>query len=423
MIGISAGLVLAMLISNFLVPLALKSINRKLSQIDIQISFSPFLLLGSVLPSLISIVLGSLKPLHLAENISSISMAKYMDISKKKGKLQSKNSILSMAWRNVFRRKKSAFMVFLSLFVTETVYIIVNGLYSGVDPYAIVSESTNYDLIVKSDASQNSQVLTNTLWKKIADIPGVRRAEIVRGINEKNGLSWIETKDTFLEQYSKKLLKLIPNDVIEEEKRMHLQDHKFATVLIGIGEWEFNRISKKYNLNTDYGRFRLGKVGLWCYGPAYEDAEIVSEKANTTMLKVYPSSHNGKCFVLENMIEQPISVREFKNKGSYLDPNIIVSNEILETLKNNEIMEIDILTENLTCDERIYQILEKMFENYPEVTIYSKLKKVEDLTDSLNTLKTITTVLSFILFSVSIHDFTTFINNSLAVELAVLRHS
>ncbi len=314
-------------------------------------------------------------------------------------------------------------MVFLSLFVTETVYIIVNGLYSGVDPYAIVSESTNYDLIVKSDASQNSQVLTNTLWIKIADIPSVRRAEIVRGINEKNGLSWIETKDTFLEQYSKKLLKLIPNDVIEEEKRMHLQDHKFATVLIGIGEWEFNRISKKYNLNTDYGRFRLGKVGLWYYGPAYEDAEIVSEKANTTMLKVYPSSHNGKCFVLENMIEQPISVREFKNKGSYLAPNIIVSNEILETLKNNEIMEIDILTENLTCDERIYQILEKMFENYPEVTIYSKLKKVEDLTDSLNTLKTITTVLSFILFSVNIINYTNLIYTSILIrekELAML---
>lgn len=112
MIGISAGLVLAMLISNFLVPLALKSINRKLSQIDIQISFSTFLLLGPVLLSLISIVLGSLKPLHLAENISSISMAKYMDISKKKGKLQSKNSILSMAWRNVFRRKKALLWYF-----------------------------------------------------------------------------------------------------------------------------------------------------------------------------------------------------------------------------------------------------------------------------------------------------------------------
>ncbi len=423
-IGISAGLILAMLVSNFLVPLALSSINRRLSQIKIQISFSPVLLFGSVFVSLISVFLGSRKPLKIAENISSISMMRYVEISRKRNeKKQEKNSIFSMAWRNVFRRKKSAVIVFLSLFVTEIVSITVNGLFSGVDPYAIVSESTNYDLIVKSDPSQIGNVLTNALREKIADIPGVKRAEMISGISEKDGLTWIETKGHFLEQYSKKLLELIPEDVIEEEKRIHIQDHKYATFLIGIGEWEFHRISEKYNLNTDYEQFRLGELGIWCYGPAYEEPEIRSEKANTDALKVYPSSQSDECFVLENMIEQPVSVTEFKKMGSYLAPNIIVSNEALETFQNHEIREIDILTENLSSDAKVYQILENMFQDYPEVTIYSRQKNIEDLSDSLNTIKIIAAALSYLLFFVSIINFTNLIYTSIFIrerELAML---
>ena len=64
-----------------------------------------------------------------------------------------------------------------------------------------------------------------------------------------------------------------------------------------------------------------------------------------------------------------------------------------------------------------------MFQDYPEVTIYSRQKNIEDLSDSLNTIKIIAAALSYLLFFVSIINFTNLIYTSIFIrerELAML---
>lgn len=127
LISLPIGLFLGYLIGVVLVPVVMKTLNvvviAQSSHIGIFIAAS--------LTSLLTVLYSCRKPAKLASRVSAIEAIRSVDTVQRKGKRRKrKNSIASLAWHNLFRVKKKAFLVIvslsLSLLILSGVFITIN---------------------------------------------------------------------------------------------------------------------------------------------------------------------------------------------------------------------------------------------------------------------------------------------------------
>ncbi|MCL1995733.1 MAG: ABC transporter permease [Defluviitaleaceae bacterium] len=123
--GSPIGLVLAAAISFVLVPAMIGYLDT-----GIVVSFSPLIYAGGAAFSLLTAYLGAFTSALKAGKISPIEAVRYFGEHGKKGEngkklkfhLSAKAKPHRMAWRNIFREKKRAFLVIASLFLGLTVF-------------------------------------------------------------------------------------------------------------------------------------------------------------------------------------------------------------------------------------------------------------------------------------------------------------
>lgn len=211
LVGIPAGLVLAVLVSGFLVPLAVNAADNRLdSAVVVHLPAIPAI---AVALSMLAVLIGSFKPLNIAGNVSPISAMRYIGIDvKQKEKKGKSRSMASISWRNVFRRKKNAVTVFLSLFIAILVFFLIDGMLSGLTASVMVNESMKYDIIVRDDSGQ--KIILDETLEQIAGIPGIEQAEVKRSISDNSweGPSWFECTDKSFLTYYQNTLNNFPED-------------------------------------------------------------------------------------------------------------------------------------------------------------------------------------------------------------------
>lgn len=418
-IGIPVGLILAMLISKLVVPFAIKAVAVvSISEQNIEVSFSPIMIIGTVLFSMFTVFLGSLRPLNFVGSVSPIAAMRYTDVRlKRKERKKERNNIVEIALRNIFRNKKNAVIVFLSLFLGIMIYLTIDGIFSGVSASALVGQSMRYDLIVRSEYTQG--IITEDDAKQIANMKGVKQAETQRTIwvdSEKaDSGCWLEVKDNIVENYCSKVLNLEPQ-LKEEEEKNWKRGNKYLCWVIGIDEMEFNWISKENNLDVDYQEFKAGEIGLWWY------QALENEKVSVDSQTIYSDALNGGKFTLKKMAPKAVLQTGFVYTN-FIAPNIIVSNEVLQTVAHNYISEVDILTESPANDETVLQAVKDIWGDSQEITIVSKKEKMEGLQEAFLSTRILGAVLSLILFFIGIMNFINSIYASILTrqkELAVL---
>lgn len=414
--GVPLGLGFAMLVSKLIVPLGVKAVAANTSNQIVSISFSPVILVGAALFSVLAVLLGSFKPLSVVGNVTAIGALRYTNIAVKgEEQKRKKDGIASMAIRNVFRNKKNAVIVFLSLFLGATIYLVIEGLLSGVSASALVDQYMKYDLEIKDEYSQ--EMITEDVIKQIAEIEGVKQLEIQRlvksdGQNDGSG-GWLKAEEVVNEYCSEKVEKF---PQMESQLRWFKQDNMYRTEIIGIGEMEFLRLSKKYDLDINYNEFKEGNIGIWCYEDGLMDE--VSEDAVT----IYPEGLGAKAVIINKMASKAVSMREF-TIGSYTGPNIVMSNEALQNIANTYISQADVLTQNSVYDEDVRLTINDIFQDAQEVTINSKYEKQDQLKGSFFMARVLGVALSLILFVIGIMNFINTIYASILSrkrELAIL---
>lgn len=434
-IGIPVGLVLGMLISKLVVPFAIKAVAViSISKQNIEVSFSPVMIGGTILFSAFTVFLGSLRPLNFVGRVTPIAAMRYTNVRlRRKERKKEQSNIASIALRNIFRSRKNAVIVFLSLFLGSMLYLSIDGIFSGISPSALVGESMRYDLAMRDQYMSGN--ITEEALEQIDLIEGVKRAEIQRAVwmdgeNEDSGC-WLEVKDTIVEDYCTQALNLVPK-YKEEQERMWKRGNKYACNVIGIGEIEFDLISKDNNLDVDYERFKAGEIGLWLYAD-YENAEIIVENVEVNMKTqikevsiepqvIYSDSFHGGRLVLKEMAPKAV-VQTGLHYPHFIAPNVIVSNEVLQTSADNYISEIDILTEGSQYDDFVLQAVKKIWGDSEDIAITSKKEKTEGLKEAFLSTRMLGGALSLILFFIGIMNFINSIYASILTrrkELAVL---
>lgn len=148
-IGIPIGIVLAAATSFGIVPMFLRQgfVEGK-SAMDAEVFFHPSIYILSILFSAITVWIACNAPAKKAAKISPVEALRYQNFapSKKRSRNSTNGGKLSvMAFHNVFRDKKRAILVFMSLFMGITVILGVNGIVGSIKGENYIEDYYDYN--------------------------------------------------------------------------------------------------------------------------------------------------------------------------------------------------------------------------------------------------------------------------------------
>lgn len=148
-IGIPIGLFLGFFSGKALVPLLMN--NSSYAGSGVSVSPNPLIFIGSVLFALMTVFISTLKPGRMAGKVSPIEAVRYTESDAlKRGQKKSINGakMPRMAWSNVWRNKKRAVLVVISLALSIVLLDVVVTLSGGIDMDKFLSKFTDTDFLI-----------------------------------------------------------------------------------------------------------------------------------------------------------------------------------------------------------------------------------------------------------------------------------
>ena len=192
-IGIPIGILLATTVSFGLVPLFLeKGFHQGKSAMEAVVFFHPSIYILSILFSAFTVWIACNAPAKAAAKTSPIEALKYQNFVPQKTKNRnSKNGgkLYIMAFHNVFRDRKRAILVFMSLFMGITMILGVNGIAGSYKAENYVKQYMDYnfeyaDIQVRQYEQLQKEVpqFDEYFIEQIEQIEGIKNVEIQKTV-------------------------------------------------------------------------------------------------------------------------------------------------------------------------------------------------------------------------------------------------
>ena len=388
--GILIGIGLAVGLSRIIVPLGMKAFGAELTVQKSEPSYSISILLGAVLVSILMVFLGSMKPLRMAMKITPIEALSYnaeKNIKYSTKKQTMKFGMRKIAYRNVFRNKKSTVLVLSSLFLGITIFLVVDGLTSSMNADNLVNDYLQDDIVITNAKDHD---LTNELIEGLEDLEGIK--QITYTLSDDNN-NWIDNSNGLLDEYLSILLEEHPEML---EDKFHVDGDWYHTSLIGLGEEDFYKANEFMDGSIDYEEFRSGKVAILGINQNIKYNGHFKGSLNLV--------HDGKEIEIDKIADKGIPYNFRSKVATYVAPNIFISKECLQKISSNcNINRIGILTDG----KRDKEILEEInkWEASENIIIESKYENVNNMKESFLMINYLGTVMSLILFTIGIMNF------------------
>ncbi|WP_419725299.1 ABC transporter permease [Terrisporobacter petrolearius] len=275
-IGIPIGLTLSVIVSYLIVPSAIEGMSGGTyyaSMMPSEIYFTPLVFVGTILFALITILISCKKPAKIASSISPIEAMKF---SSKKSKKEKKNrnstkggKLYKMAWHNVFRDKKRAILVFLSLFMGIMTYLSVNTFMNSISLENYANRYLPNDFEIQNYYDDNF-TLDNKVIDEIKTIKGVNSVEVLAtssiqmDMNKKVLMPALQRGYSIHGDDSKGLDKYL--------KDVEKDPSKLAPMVVGLEDKTIERYNEAINKKIDVEAFKKGNLAL-IDGFYYNDEE------------------------------------------------------------------------------------------------------------------------------------------------------
>lgn len=188
-IGIPIGILLATVVSFGIVPFVLKQgFEEGKSMMDAEVFFHPLIYILSILFSAITVWIACNAPAKAAAKISPVEALKFQNFAPKK--MKSRNStnggkLHVMAFHNVFRDKKRAILVFMSLFMGITMILGVNGVIRSMNAENFIKATMDYhfeynDIQFEQPEQLNKEVpqFDEHFVEQIQQIDGIKNVDL-----------------------------------------------------------------------------------------------------------------------------------------------------------------------------------------------------------------------------------------------------
>lgn len=188
-IGIPIGILLATVVSFGIIPFVLsEGFEQGKSIMDAEVFFHPSIYILSVIFSAVTVWIACHAPAKAAAKISPVEALKFQNFAPKK--MKSRNStnggkLHVMAFHNVFRDKKRAILVFMSLFMGITMILGVNGVIRSMNAENFIKATMDYhfeynDIQFEQPEQPNKEVpqFDEHFVEQIKQIDGIKNVDI-----------------------------------------------------------------------------------------------------------------------------------------------------------------------------------------------------------------------------------------------------
>ena len=278
--GIPIGILLGVLASFVVVPFALSMFSMgTYSLMPKEISFHPLIYIGTILFAMATVKVSCTKPAKLAGKVSAVEALKYNGQSAVRGKSKKSTDggkLYKMAFRNVFREKKRAFLVFASLFMGIMSFL-------AVDTFLGCMKLENYvDFYLPDDFTVHTmgeEKDIRAMVKEISAIQGItevsvnRYTDVLLNPNEEAILPFLEIAFPKKEKRQ--------GAVVAYKKAGDSKEEGYSVPVVAVSKTMIEKYNKRAGQKIDLARFEEGEVCL--VGPVEEkkQAERVVGKTVT----------------------------------------------------------------------------------------------------------------------------------------------
>ena len=208
-IGIPIGIILSGALSFGIIPFILENaFDSGKSMMDAEMFFHPSIFILSIIFSALTVWIACNAPAKIAGRISPIEALRYQNFASTKTKSRNSTNggkLHVMAYHNVFRDKKRAILVFMSLFMGITMILGVNGIIGSVKVENFIEKYMDYnfeytDVQFEQPEQPNKEVaqFDERFVKQIKQIDDVANVDI-----QKTVWSGIDFDKTALEDFLK----------------------------------------------------------------------------------------------------------------------------------------------------------------------------------------------------------------------------
>ena len=365
LIGIPIGIILSLLLSLWVVPFFISELGAVSTEKAV-VSFSPMIYIGAVLFPLLTAILGASKPARKAASISPIEAQKFTGImgTAKHVRSFAHGKPYRMAWRNIFRDKKRAGVVLLSLFLGVTTFLSVTTLVISTDVSKYIDAAFESDFVLENEAWP-AQKFDDSLTQRLIMIPGVENLHPTTW--EKMSLD-----------YSEVFRKYIANHPMQEQvSTLSEQDiaDNFNGFLLGVDGEVLTKYRDALGNPIDTEAFERGDIALI----ATDYPELFP---NVQELTITPS-YQGESSVSSNQ-KYELSLGGFvpfsyKGIGTSLAPTVIVSNTIMrEWFGEPAVRQLD-MNVSSGYEQNAWIALKRMIRNDSEISLTSRIESMEEL--------------------------------------------
>lgn len=259
--GIPLGLISGIAVSFLAVPMVIKVTTL---ETGLKISFSPFIFIGAAVFTLAATIAGSLKPAEKAGDISPVEAIRFTGVTGSGSRRKSTRggSLYKMAVRNIFRERKRAALVFSSLFLGMTTFLIVNTLLLSMDIENLVDDNIHNDFRITNNTmgflsrEEPVQMFDGTFLAKLGniketDIQVITRQEVL--VKYEEGIY-----DKYLADRSAKSIGALP-----AKGRIMEKPELFQAYLVGVDTKYIKQLNKNLKNPIDTEAFEKGEIILF----------------------------------------------------------------------------------------------------------------------------------------------------------------
>lgn len=419
LLGIPPGLLLGGLASFWVVPAVLYSMNPTLGIVQ-EMPFHAGIFVGAGLFSFLTVFIGSRQPVVIAGNISPVEASKYIGVKLGRSSMSvsmkrtNGGKLSGMAWRNLFRNKKQAAVIFASFFLALTTFLSVIILVRGNSAANVLNTLFDYDCRIKNTIVLDepfSQVIQSAELERIASLEGVatvRKVTSARMITS-NG-------EALLNPY---LMRLFEIPVIAsslgstyEEAIMSSENNEECELrtgrLVGVDEAGFEALNKKMGGVVEKGDFMSGKTGIIQTNFGASARETLGQELSFRLP--------------DNAQEQQYSIKitatyeDGKNPNFFSSgygPNIIVSEHFARKVIEKPVTELVDVNYTEAFNSVLDRNIKDIFSSSEKIVLESKLDDFEEMKQSEDRMKVLGTGLWMIVALLALLNYCNMITASI----------
>lgn len=414
--GIPLGLLAGALLSFGLVPSLLESTsNYELGQ---SVSFHPLVFLGSGLFTLLTIYISARKPARIAGTFSSIEAARYTNVSNKQvGTSKSKKRLIDMAWQNLFRDKKQAVIVFLSLFIGLTAFLTIFTFLDSNRADRVLDYIMDNDMTLVNKTAANDvkkQKFTPELMNRIKKTTGVKK------VYELTATEVVVPKqDEVFHAYVKQMYDsgMMFESYEQGLKRMAEKPEEFISVASGIDEAYFDELAASGNLTVNKNDFLAGKTAV--LRTTWKTAEALADVSGSDFEVV--NGERTQRFQIA-AIDASNALPSASYSGFY--PEMLISEQAVAKLTDDPLIDSIEIIYDESYDRQLEKQLLALISDDKEIDVESKIARYDAMQESEKQLTVFGVILAGMLALLGIMNYVNVMTTSIMTrqhEFAILQ--